>query len=278
MGDLRVVLCDDELLAVQRLRRLLTSCGGFNIVAAETSGEEAAQRIIDLSPDVVFLDIEMPSPDGFEIVELICRATLGQRRPPFVVFVTAHSEFAPQAFDTGAIDFLTKPVRQARLEACLGRAREAVAGRSAADQLAQLQRSFELLLRERPAVPSEREHVWIHRRGELVRLDMDDVTVIRAEAEYVRLFSNEVSYLHRGSIGAIESSLDPKQFIRIHRSTIVRRSQVVALKRSLHGGIVVRLTGGDEYAVGRKYAKLARTALTGKSSEVGTLHGFAIEA
>ena len=240
---------------------MLKHLEGVEVAAAVTSSEEAIGRIIDLKPDVVFLDIEMPGSDGFDVVEKLSRSPSDLETVPFVVFVTAHPQFASLAYDAGAIDYLMKPVRAGRLEACLLRARHAVEARSVSQRLAELQKSFKALQLIRQQPKADREHIWIQRRAESVRLDMDDVVFIRAEAEYVRLFVKGASYLHRAPIGAIEQGLDPEQFLRIHRSTIVRKAKVVGMKRSAHGGVIIRLATGDEFPVGRKYAKEARSLL-----------------
>ena len=256
MTSLRVLTCDDEPLALDRLDRMLERCDGVEIVASCGDAETALVRMIELRPDIAFIDIEMPKLDGFDVVEQLP----GDGEAPLIVFVTAYSNLAAQAFETGALDFLPKPVRRTRLDMTLGRARAALTAREASGRLAELHKVLNELRAERTHVGEETAHIWIQRRSEIVRVDLSQVELIRAEGEYVRLFVGATTYLHRELIGSIEQRLDPRNFIRIHRSTIVRRDLVVAMKRSIHGGSIVRLLSGEEFSVGRKYAKATRAA------------------
>lgn len=256
MNVLRVLTCDDEPLALDRLDRMIERCEGVEIVASCGDAETALVHMIDLRPDVAFLDIEMPKLDGFDVVEQLP----GGGEAPLIVFVTAYSNLAAQAFETGALDFLPKPVRRTRLDITLDRARTALASREASDRLVELHRILHELRAERSQPGAEAAHIWIQRRGEIIRVDLSQVDLIRAEGEYVRLFVGSTTYLHRELIGSIEQRLDARHFLRIHRSTIVRRDLVVGIKRSIHGGSVVRLFSGEEFSVGRKYAKTTRAA------------------
>lgn len=257
MSVLRVLTCDDEPLALDRLDRMLDGIDDVEIVASCGDAETALKRMVDLRPDIAFIDIEMPKLDGFDIVEQM--PTTG--KSPLIVFVTAYSQFAAQAFETGALDFLPKPVRRTRLDTTLLRARTALADREASGRLHELQGMIEELRDQRLQPDGEPAHVWIQRRGEAVRVDFSSIELIRAEGEYVRLHVGSTTYLHRELIGSIEQKLSPDQFLRIHRSTIIRRDQVAAIKRSIHGGSVIRLRSGDEFTVGRKYARSTRNAL-----------------
>ena len=258
-----VALVDDEQLALDRMSDMLSSCVDVDVVAAMLKSQEALERIPVLAPDILFLDIEMPELDGFDIVERLEQNRLCPAKVPLVVFVTAHPNFVPQDFDTGAVDFLSKPVRLSRLEATLARARQALTDQDAAKRLAELQQSLGMLRSRRPGVEADREHIWIYRHGDLVRLNLDEVTVIQVDAEYLRIFTGKTSYLHGESMDALEKYLDPRMFVRIHRRTIVRRSEILSIRRSLHGGAVAKLANGDEAPIGRRYANSAREALLG---------------
>ena len=259
MTSLTVLVCDDEPLALDRLADMLGGCADVDVVATVSDGRTALEQIAALKPAIAFLDIEMPGLDGFDIVQRLPH-TIDAETSPLIVFVTAHPHFAPQAFDSGAIDFLAKPVRFNRLETTIARARTALADRGAARRLIELQGSLEELRRKR-LEGAENDHLWIRRRSEVVRLGFDDIDHIRAEGEYIRLFAASMSYLHRDSITAIAKRLDPDTFMRIHRSVVVRIDTIVAIKRQLHGSIVLRTVSGEELPVGRKYSKAVRAKL-----------------
>ncbi|HEX8669867.1 MAG TPA: LytTR family DNA-binding domain-containing protein [Allosphingosinicella sp.] len=259
MTPLRVLVCDDEPLALERLSEMLARCAGVEVVARTQDARDALSKIVALSPNLVMLDIEMPGLDGFDVVERL--GGIAGTGPPLVAFVTAFPAFAIQAFETGALDFLAKPVRLSRLERTLQRARAALDQREAGRRLEEMKLALEALRSQRSSPHAEPDHVWIPRRGEFVRVDLDQIEWVRAEGEYVRLHTGNASHLYRELIGSFAEKLSPDRFLRIHRSYIVRRERVRSVRRSLHGGTLVRIASGEELPVGRKYAKAARAAL-----------------
>ena len=256
MTDLKVLVCDDEPLAVRRLTSLIGTIENVQIVGATTSGREAMQMIEVERPDLVLIDIEMPEFDGFDVVEAAIRSASDS--PPLFVFVTGYRRFAPQAFDSGAIDFLSKPIRLSRLETAINRAREAMAGREARRRLSELGDGVAGL---RDMAAQEDQHVWVTRRGEVVCIDLDRIERIAAEGAYVRLFIDGGSYLHREPLSTIEVRLDAERFVRVHRSHILRTDQVQSIKRTVYGGGEVILRSGEHIPIGRKYSQDARKRL-----------------
>ncbi|HEU4960172.1 MAG TPA: LytTR family DNA-binding domain-containing protein [Sphingomonas sp.] len=252
---LRGVLCDDEPLALDRLTDMVGRTSAIEVVGTATNGHAALAAISEHRPDVAFLDIEMPGLDGFDVVEQLARSGAAT---PLVVFVTAYPEFAAHAFDSGAIDFLTKPVRLGRLETALDRVRRAIDDRSAQARLDEIVRQIEHLRHEREAHTQHDRHLWVAQRGETVRVDLDAIVWIQAEGEYVRLHLETASYLHREPISALVNRLDPARYVRIHRSYIVDRDRVVSVRRRPAGGYVVRIGDGLEIPVGRSYRGEAR--------------------
>lgn len=252
MSPLRVLVCDDEPLAARRLTSMLGDMPGVLVVATAANGAEALQGVADADPDLLLLDIEMPGADGFDVVERLYE----RGRPPLVAFVTAHRSFAPDAFDTGVIDFLSKPVRRPRLEKMLGRAREALIARNAEARLAALQLHL-AAVRERH-LSGRDDDIWVSKRGSLVRVELRKADRIVAEGSYVRIYVGGESYLHREAIGGIEARLDPTSFIRVHRSHLVRGQLVTAIRRTIHGGGELILSCGAVIPLGRKYASEAR--------------------
>lgn len=257
---LRAVLCDDEPLALDRLVAMLGRLPDIAVVAIADNGQAALSSIAEHCPDVVFIDIEMPALDGFDVVEQIAREGIAA---PLIVFVTAYPQFAAHAFDTGAIDFLTKPVRLGRLETTLARVGRAIEDRSAQERLHEIAGQLEQLRDERETHAHRSRFLWVSRRGEMVRVDLDALLWVQAEGEYVRLQLAETDHLHREPIGTLLNRLDPMRYVRIHRSYIVDRERVVAVRRRATGGYLVRIFSGQEFPVGRSYRAEARTMIAG---------------
>ena len=260
MTQVRVVICDDEPLANQRLASLLSRISDVEIVGTASDGREVLSLIETERPDLVLLDIEMPGMDGFDVVEQLPKLGDSDSDAPLIGFVTAFRRFAPQAFDSGAIDFLPKPVRLSRLEKTFERARQALAGREAERRLIELQGMLEGL-RDKPN-PYRDAHVWVPRRGEIVRIDLEQVDRVAAEGAYVRLHVDTSSFLHREPISSVETRLDPARFVRVHRSHLVRVDQVLSIRRTIHGGGELVLRTGERIPLGRKYTREARQRLT----------------
>jgi DNA-binding LytR/AlgR family response regulator len=256
---MRVVVCDDEILAVERLVRMLDKIDGIVIEGTAQNGRDALALIDSHAPDALFLDIEMPALDGFDVVEAL--AADAKATPPLIVFVTAYPQFAAHAFDTGAIDFLIKPVRHARLETAVARLRDVLDQRDARRRLAELATQLNALRAEGGNGGAPANEIWVHRRAERVRVDLDTVEMVQAEGEYVRLFVGDQSFLHRASIGSIAARLDPSRFMRVHRSFVVRLDLIAKIRRKTAGGYSLLLTGGTEIPLGRLYrADLLRHA------------------
>jgi two-component system, LytTR family, response regulator len=234
---LRVVLADDEPLALSRLRRLLSDHADVEIVAEAEDAETALAAIRGTRPDVAFLDVQMP---GFSGIELAGRLHLTPQ--PFVVFVTAHADHAVEAFETGAVDYLLKPFDEARLATSLNRARSALAARQA------LAGGSPASL---PVAYLDRVAVTIGSRTIFVRTDAVDW--IEASANYVRLHVGRDIYLLRSGIGALESQLDPRGFARIHRSYMVRIDFVKELRTLGPGEYRALLANGLQLPVSQRY-------------------------
>lgn len=250
----RILLCDDEPLALQRLGDMIERIEGVEIVGAFQSGEEVLAYAEALAPDAIFLDVEMPGLDGFDVVEALARRT---GESPLIVFATAFPRFATLAYETGAIDFLTKPVRMARLETTVQRVRAAIEDRSAHARLEELSRQLETL-RRTTSVQGDEPHVWIQRRGEAVRVLLDRIDRVHAEAEYVRIVVGQASYLHREPLSDFLGRLDPQQFVRVHRSLIVNRRKITSVRRTATGSYRLTAEDGTELPVGRSYRRAVK--------------------
>ena len=246
-------MCDDEPLALDRLAALLQRCEGVELVGSALSGRALLDEVQTLQPTLILLDIEMPQVDGFDVVEALSRmAWASPAVPPLVIFVTAHPEFAVEAFDSGALDFISKPVRLSRLEQALRRAREAVEQREARQRLRELSAQLDDLKRARDA-GREARHIWVRKGAETVRLEIDAIEWIEAEGEYVRIHVGADNYLERGSLTEAASRFAGYDFARIHRSAVINPEPVGAIEKTRWGGLVVRLRSGAEIPVGRKF-------------------------
>ncbi|UVO50124.1 LytTR family DNA-binding domain-containing protein [Sphingomonas sp. SUN019] len=263
---LRAVLCDDESLALHRLVDMLGRLPDIAVVALADNGQAALAAIVEHRPDVVFIDIEMPALDGFDVVEQLARDGV---TAPLIVFVTAYPQFAAHAFDSGAIDFLTKPVRLGRLEKTLARVGRAIEDRTAQERLHEIAGQLEQLRDERETHAHRSRYLWVLRRGEMVRVDLDALLWVQAEGEYVRLHLAETNHLHREPIGTLLNRLDPTRYVRIHRSYIVDRDRVVAVRRRATGSYLVRIVSGEEFPVGRSYRAEARAMIAGAQQADG---------
>lgn len=260
---LRVLICDDEPLALDRLTGLLAQCVDVELVGQALSGQALLAEVGTLTPDLILLDIEMPKVDGFDVVEALSRMvwTAPAAEAPLIVFVTAHPETAARAYETGALDFISKPVRLSRLEQVLSRARAAKAQSEAGRRLTELSAQLDELKRIRGG--GETPHLWVRRGPESVRLDVELVDWIAAEGEYIRFHVGLDSYLERGSLTEMATLLGSLGFVRVHRSAIVNAERVISVERKRWGDLILGLTNGATVPVGKTYRDVARRLTTG---------------
>jgi DNA-binding LytR/AlgR family response regulator len=253
---IRAFIIDDEPLAVARLNVLLSRFNDVEIVGSATDASEALQEISRCNPDALFVDVEMPDIDGFDLIEAVGKLP---GEAPLIIFVTAYPKFAVDAFDKGAIDFVTKPVRVDRLGSSVERLRSAIQSRIARDRLNELVEQLdELRAQHAGGSVSQRRFLWINRRGELIRLDLDRLERAAADGEYVRLFINGQEYLHRASVSGLMTMVDPNAYVRVHRSHIIRRDRVVSIGRRAAGGHFLFLESGARIPVGRRFRDAIR--------------------
>ena len=253
---LRAVVADDEPLARRRLRALLDEDGGVRVVAECANGLEALAAVGEHQPDVVFLDVQMPGATGIEVLEAMPPGSAGA-----VVLVTAFDAYAVAAFEHHALDYLLKPVDEDRFRATLGRVRERLRERRTAalggDALRQLARAAGQAAGGSPYL----SRLLIRSTQKVTVVDLAEVDWIEAEGDYLRLHAPGRSYLYRGTIGALEERVDPAEFIRIHRSTIVRLARIRELEPGFHGDYTVTLTTGDRLRLSRTYRARLQEAL-----------------
>ena len=250
MSVLRVVVVDDEPLARERIVTLVRETDGLELVGEGGNGLEALDLISRLDPDLLFIDVEMPELSGFGVIAALDRSSV-----PGVVFVTAFTHYAMQAFDVGAIDYLHKPVTRARFLAAVERARERLAHGSSAQRRALVQEAAQA---ERARGLRTR---FVVRRGDTHQfVPVADVDWIDVADNYLRLHVGARTHLCRGTMKEVVEELDPTHFVRIHRSAIVAADRIVAI-RSRGTGYVVELRGGVRLRSSRRYAGQVRALL-----------------
>lgn len=243
MEKIRVLIVDDEPAARRGIRYLLQNEPGAAVIGECGSGIEAVRAIESELPDLVFLDVRMPELDGFGVLE-----ALRVEKPPAVVFVTAFDDYAVAAFDVAAIDYVTKPVGEARFQKAFERARARVWQQKALERHGDLQ---ECLAACRKSRPLERVVVRVGGRIEIVRVETIDW--IEAAGDYCCLHVGKRVHVLSESLGNLEARLDSRQFLRIHRGKIVNVERVRHMSRLFHGEYVFVLEDGTRLASGRRY-------------------------
>lgn len=253
---LRLVIVEDEPPAVRRLQLGLADVPAVEVVGVASDGEAGLELIRREKPDVVLLDIKMPLLSGLELAQV-----LGEDYSPAVIFVTAYREFAVEAFELAAVDFLTKPVQFNRLHGAIGRARVRLEETSARQRAADLQQLLNALRDEDPESAGGEKVLWITEGRRRVRVAVDSVEWLEAERDYVRLHTGGASHLMRGTLQALADRLAPAVFWRVHRSAMVNLSAVAAVVPRAWGLSAVRLNSGVEVPVGRSYIAELRARL-----------------
>ncbi|MBB5519974.1 LytR/AlgR family response regulator transcription factor [Amphiplicatus metriothermophilus] len=258
---IRVVIVDDEPLALRGLKLRLAEFPEIEIVAEATNGREAVRLVKQLAPDVVFLDIQMPGLDGFGVV----RALIGAPAPLFI-FVTAYDKYAIDAFEANALDYLVKPVEDERLKDAIHRAREALKTRAAASRESRLvellaslssdeRDRIKELINDPTWTAKERypERLSFKDGSKVVVLNADEVEWIDAAGDYMCIHAGGKTHIIRETMKTLEARLDPARFQRIHRSAIVNVNKVKELHPHSNGEYFLILENGVELKLSRSY-------------------------
>lgn len=244
---LRVAVVDDEP-AARRGIQLLLSGDPEVLVAGEAGDVPSAIALLEReSPDILFLDVQMPGGEGFDVLQAI-----GPERRPVVIFVTAYNEYALKAFDVHAVDYLLKPYEDARFATALGRAKEIVRSRQTSAVQARLSALLDMLSQPRPEAPAL-DRILIKDGGEIVFLRSDEIDWIEAEGDYMKYHTAGKSYLQRETMSRLEARLPVGRFVRIHRSTIVNLDRVRKLSPTFIGDYAVVLQDGTKLKLSRGY-------------------------
>lgn len=260
-GPIRVMIVDDEALAREGMRLRLRAEPDVVVVAEHGDPRQALAAIAEDPPDLLFLDVQMPGIDGFDLLE-----QARDKPMPLVVFVTAHEQHAVRAFGVRALDYLLKPVDPDRLRETVARAREHLA-RQRKGEVADLMRGILTELdtdepRESAASWRGADRIAVRSDGEISFVKIDDVDYVEAAGDGVRIHVGGVTHSLNKSMGGILAMLDPDRFIRIHRSTVVNAARVKSLQPYFHGEYMVVLENGTRLKLSRGY-KSAVTRLVG---------------
>jgi two-component system LytT family response regulator len=243
---IRTLIVDDEELARDRIQTLLEMQPDVEIIGVCTDGLSALEAIEKQHPDLVFLDVQMPGLDGFEVVE-----QLDPANAPAIVFVTAHDGHAIRAFEIHALDFLLKPFDQTRFEKALDRARGKVKSSKGTSVIDSQLVSFLEELREERKYP---ERLIVKSSGRVFFVRTEEIDWVEASGNYVKIHTKSEAHLLRESMKNMEAKLDPKIFVRIHRSAIVNIDRIKELEPWFHGEYIVIMRDGTRLTASRVFS------------------------
>jgi two-component system LytT family response regulator len=241
---IRTLVVDDEPIARERILALLQQENDVEVIGQCADGVQAVSAIQQQSPDLVFLDVQMPGCDGFGVIQ-----NIGPDRMPTVVFVTAYDEYALRAFEVHALDYLLKPFGKDRFQETLKHARESLERRRAGD----LGRRLLALVHDLKPEQQRLDRLVVKSGGRVFFLRTDEIDWIEAAGNYVRLHLGEESHLFRETMNGMESRLDTRRFVRIHRSRIVNTERIKELQPWFNGEYVVILRNGTRLTLSRGY-------------------------
>jgi two-component system LytT family response regulator len=240
---IRTLIADDEVLARKLIKKLLGREPEFEVVGESADGRDAISKLRELSPDLVFLDVQMPERNGFQVIEQV-----GAERMPVTIFVTAYDKFALRAFEAHALDYLLKPFDEERFFQTLGRVRTFLSGR----QNRGMQAGLAGLMNVIGSQPTNCiSRLAVKAGGRVVFLKTEEIDWIEALGNYLNLHTHQDHYLLRGRISELEKKLSPEQFFRIHRSTIVNLDRVKEFQPLFKGEGLVVMKDGSRLSASR---------------------------
>jgi two-component system LytT family response regulator len=239
---IRALIVDDEQLARQRVRLLLGEEADVEVIGESGDGFEAVDQIQATKPDLVFLDVQMPDMDGFEVLRRVPQAFL-----PVVIFTTANDKHALRAFEVNALDYLLKPFKPTRFKEAVQRARDLMANKHAGVAA----RGLLALLGQAPAPAGQLTRLAVKTPGKVTFLELDQIQTIEAAGKYAVVHVGKENHVLRETMSSLESHLPPQRFLRISRSTIVNLDQIQELQPMFKGENVVVLKNGKSYPTTR---------------------------
>ena len=237
------LIVDDEKLARELLREYIEGFPELQVVGECDKGTEAVEKINKLQPDIVFLDVQMPGMNGFDVLEEI-------DHEPYVIFTTAYDQYAIKAFEKNAVDYLLKPLDEERFREAVNRALKRK--NSEQGNVAELLKSMKSESR------GFESHIFVQKSEKLFNLPVEDIVYLEASGDYTVITTKNDQFVSSSGIGKLEEMMDPDTFIRVHRSTIINLNYLKEIERHFNGGMIVKMQGGKSFPVSRTYAKLIR--------------------
>lgn len=238
------LIIDDEKLARDLLREYIEALPDLDVIGECESGTEAVEKINTLKPDLIFLDVQMPGMTGFDVLDEI-------EHEPYVIFTTAYDQYALQAFERNAVDYVLKPLDEDRFRMAVERALKRKKMESP--------RLEDLLHSLRPDFKGNYEnHIFVQKSEKLFNLPVEEIAHLEASGDYTIITTRNDQFVSSSGIGKLEEILSPDLFIRVHRSTIINLNYLKEIERHFNGGMVVKMNNGKSFPVSRTYAKLIR--------------------
>ncbi len=238
------LIIDDEKLARDLLREYLESFSEIEIIGECAKGNEAVEKINKLKPDLIFLDVQMPGMNGFDVLEEI-------DHEPYVIFTTAYDQYAIKAFEKNAVDYLLKPLDQERFGLAVNRALK-----QKKLEHSNLEDLMESIRSERRATYDS--HIFVQKSEKLFNLPVEEIVYLEASGDYTIISTKTDQFVSSSGIGKLDEIMNPDTFIRIHRSTIINLNFLKEIERHFNGGMVVKMQNGKSFPVSRTYAKAIR--------------------
>ncbi len=257
---IKVLIVDDEPLAQRLIRSLVDKEPGLTTIGCCSDGAQARQEILKLNPDLVFLDVQMPKMSGVELMQGLPR-TLAL---PYVIFVTAFGQYAVQAFDVDALDYLLKPVDEDRFRVSVERAKKAIQQkrlRALSEQIAEVANSL-----TQPGPQDDKRHLIVRRGDELIRLSADEIVWLEAASQYVKVHTSNYTYLVAESLKHYQRRLPRHLFTRIHRSAVVNRARLSRVFKRPNGVHALELDNGTILSLARSRRDLLTDLLASCNS------------
>jgi two-component system, LytTR family, response regulator len=237
------LIVDDEKLARELLREYIAGFPEIEIISEAAKGTEAVEKINKLKPDLIFLDVQMPGMNGFDVLEEI-------DYEPYIIFTTAYDQYAIKAFEKNAVDYVLKPLDEERFRIAVNRALKRKTSEHS---------NIEELLRSVKAGGKNFEtHIFVQKSEKLFNLPVEEIVYLEASGDYTVITTKNDQFVSSSGIGKLEEIMDPDTFIRVHRSTIINLNYLKEIERHFNGGMVVKMQSGKSFPVSRTYAKLIR--------------------
>ena len=237
------LIIDDEKLARDLIREYLEGFPEIEIIGECAKGTEAVEKINKLKPDLIFLDVQMPGMNGFDVLEEI-------DHEPYIIFTTAYDQYAIKAFEKNAVDYLLKPLDEERFRLAVNRALKR--------KTAEHGNLEELLLSLKSENKNFESHIFVQKSEKLFNLPVEEIVYLEASGDYTVITTKNDQFVSSSGIGKLEEIMDPDTFIRVHRSTIINLNYLKEIERHFNGGMVVKMQSGKSFPVSRTYAKLIR--------------------